>query len=126
MEIKDIFREVQKKYGFDITRKNQNREIVEARQIYCYLARKHTKTSLDKIGSLINKNHGTVLYSDNLIKNLLTYDKKLQEMVTVIELSLYDNVTSFYQDVWEFFIKNSSEIKNVRFGLKDKYHYIIK
>lgn len=59
----------------DLHAENQSRKCSEARQIYCYLAKKHTKYSLDKIGELINRSHSNVIYSINTITNLLEQDK---------------------------------------------------
>jgi len=55
------------KYDIDALKsKWRKRELVEARQAYMIISKKITKSSLDDIGKLINRNHSTVLHA---IKN---------------------------------------------------------
>ena len=64
----------------DIVRKTRKREIVEARQIAHYLAKRETSASLNAIGWEIGrKDHSTVLHSDKTVKNLLATDKLYRE-----------------------------------------------
>jgi len=61
-----------------IESKSRQHEFVKARQIAHYLSKKHTSYSLSEISAEIgNNSHATVLYSDKMIKEKLTYDKKL-------------------------------------------------
>lgn len=56
--------------------KNRKRELVRLRQEAMYFTKKFTKYSLAAIGALIgNKNHATVLYSYNVIKNQIQVDR---------------------------------------------------
>ena len=63
--------------------KTRKREIVEARQIYCKLAKKRTKYTLEQIGSAINKDHATVLHSvrtcNNLIETNINFKNKFND-----------------------------------------------
>jgi chromosomal replication initiator protein len=63
--------------------KTRKREIVEARQIYCKLAKKRTKYTLEQIGSAINKDHATVLHSvrtcNNLIETNINFKNKYND-----------------------------------------------
>ena len=59
----------------DILSTNHQRSIVEARQVFCYLAKKNTEYSLTDIGRFINRNHATVIYSIRTVDNLLETDK---------------------------------------------------
>jgi len=68
-----------------IGKTNRDRDIVSKRQVTHYLAKRYTKNSLSNIGSRIGgKNHATVLYSDKVVKDILTYDK--QFIVEIDEL----------------------------------------
>lgn len=49
--------------------RTRKREVVMARQFYCYRARKYTGHSLEKIGNLIGKDHATVLHSIGVVEN---------------------------------------------------------
>lgn len=58
----------------------RKREVVNARQISMYLAKKYTKNSLKEIGRHFgNKDHSTVIHSIQVVDNLLEVDKKFQE-----------------------------------------------
>lgn len=58
----------------------RKREVVNARQISMYLAKKYTKNSLKEIGRHFgNKDHSTVIHSIQVVENLLEVDKKFQE-----------------------------------------------
>ena len=63
--------------------KTRKRGIVEARQIYCKLAKKRTKYTLEQIGSAINKDHATVLHSvrtcNNLIETNINFKNKYND-----------------------------------------------
>ena len=58
-----------------IINRNNSQQITEARQIYCYLAKKHTEYSLVYIGKFIKREHATVIYSIRTAENLLEKDK---------------------------------------------------
>jgi chromosomal replication initiator protein len=58
----------------------RKREVVNARQISMYLAKKYTKNSLKEIGRHFgNKDHSTVIHSIQVVDNLLEVDKKFRE-----------------------------------------------
>ncbi|MFH0762973.1 MAG: chromosomal replication initiator protein DnaA [Candidatus Omnitrophota bacterium] len=96
--LKDLLREPQKlitvdfiqrcvaeEFGLslqELKTKRRNKTIVLPRQIAMYLSRELTDLSLPEIGEFFGgKDHTTVLYSYNKIKNLLNNNKALQEKV---------------------------------------------
>lgn len=65
---------------------SRREERKEARQIICYLARKHTKLSSKMIGKIIgNRDHATVLHAVKRIKNLIETDKKIAKYIEELE-----------------------------------------
>ena len=72
----------------DIVSKKRDRKLVEARQMFCLLARKHTIESSVDIGKTINRDHATVLYSISTMDNLIKYTKRLAIAKNYIELEL--------------------------------------
>jgi len=75
----------------DFESNSRKRKIVQARQISMYLAKKYTKASLETIGKRIgNKDHATVIYSLNVVKNLIDVDKKFRYLVHDIEALLVE------------------------------------
>ena len=52
----------------DIKSSSRKREVVEARNIYIYLANNSEKYSNREIGQLVNRDHSTVNHSVNVVK----------------------------------------------------------
>ncbi len=70
----------------DITSKSRKREVVQARQLVMYFAKKFTQNSLSSIGLHCGKkNHATVLYAIKTVENLKEYDKKFSNDMREIE-----------------------------------------
>jgi len=83
---------VSKNFGItpkEITSKTRSRDITFPRQIAMFLSRKHTNTSLPKIGRYFGgRDHSTVIHACDKIKNLLKRDKELMKKIEKIELLL--------------------------------------
>jgi len=70
----------------DIKAHNKNKNIVFARQIAMYLARKLTNHSFPDIGQKIGgRDHSTVIYANNKILNNIKVDSKLKILIQEIE-----------------------------------------
>jgi len=70
----------------DIKAHNKNKNIVFARQIAMYLARKLTNHSFPDIGQKIGgRDHSTVIYANNKILNNIKVDPKLKNLIQEIE-----------------------------------------
>jgi chromosomal replication initiator protein len=68
---------------------SRKREIVQARQIAMYFAKKYTKDSLTNIGNVIGKrNHATVLHACKTVQDLIETDKSFRRTVEEIENQL--------------------------------------
>ena len=66
--------------------RSRKHNVVIARQVAMYLAKKYTDTSCSKIGQLIGKkNHATVIYSCKFVKNQLEIDKNFRSEMEEIE-----------------------------------------
>jgi hypothetical protein len=68
-----------------VTDKNRKREVVFARQIAMHLLLKNTKWTLGKVGENFNRDHATVLHSDRVVKDLMSYHKRIKTDVAKIE-----------------------------------------
>ena len=69
-----------------INAKTRKREIVQARQLSMYFAKKYTKLPLSLIGAYCgNKDHATVLHACRTINNLYETDKKMKLYVDDID-----------------------------------------
>jgi chromosomal replication initiator protein len=70
----------------DIKAHNKNKNIVFARQIAMYLARKLTNNSFPDIGQKIGgRDHSTVIYANNKILNSIKTDIKLKNLIQEME-----------------------------------------
>ncbi len=69
-----------------INSKTRKREIVQARQLAMFFAKKHTKSSLATIGLHCgNKDHATVLHACRTVINLIETDKQFRNYVEDLE-----------------------------------------
>lgn len=69
--------------------KSRKREIVQARQIAMYLAKYHTRESLQNIGRKIGqRDHATVLHACKTVSNLMDTDKSFKAGLKELELKL--------------------------------------
>lgn len=70
----------------DIFTKSRKASIVEVRQIAMYLAHKHTKLPISKIGILVgNRNHATVLHSVKTVEEQMANNNAYKQKVEEIE-----------------------------------------
>ena len=58
--------------------KKRDKELVEPRQICCYLLTDLTSIPLMTIGQAIGKNHATVIHSRDKISELINIDKRIE------------------------------------------------
>jgi len=72
----------------EIMSKKRDRKLVEARQMFCLLARRHTNESSVEIGKIINRDHATVLYSVSTMDSLISFTKRLAIAKSYIEMDL--------------------------------------
>ena len=73
----------------ELTAKSRKREIVQARQLAMFFAKKYTEQSLLMIGKSIGgKGHATVLHSCKAVENMIDTDKKFEDTVNKIERKL--------------------------------------
>lgn len=83
---------VQNEFGIrDIGTKKRVSNIVHARWVYFKLARKYTNTSYASIGSVVNRDHATVLHGLKYID----YDMELPRFANVKEA--YHKIDDFMQ-----------------------------
>jgi chromosomal replication initiator protein len=72
----------------DVKGKDRARHLVIARQIYCNLARTYTRSTLKQIGSIINRDHATVIYGNRQTKILSTIEKKTAyDLRSIVQLN---------------------------------------
>ena len=64
--------------------KDRFQNLVDARQVYCYLCRNYTVASLSEIGNLINRDHSTVVWSVNKINDFIDVDKSTSRDIEFI------------------------------------------
>ena len=90
--IEDIIKAVAVKTGVkisDIKSPKKNKNIVLARQIAMYLARKLTSASFPDIGEKIGgRDHSTIIYANNKLKRIIETDVKIKNLIEEIEDSL--------------------------------------
>jgi len=92
LSVEKILDSVCKYFNIDkalIQTTSRKREIVQARQITMYLAKKHTEFSLSYIGKIVGgKDHATVLYACQTVKDQIEFSKTFRATVEAIETGL--------------------------------------
>lgn len=68
--------------------KCRKRDLVEARQIFCYLADKYTMAILETIGEEINRDHTTVIHSKQVAEDLIFSNTFFRRRVKALEFEL--------------------------------------
>jgi len=96
MVLNNLINRVNKHFEVDITQNSRSREIVMARAAFYWLAKNKTKYTTTRIGSIVNRDHSSVIYSMNNFENWLNCDlnfknefEKLRKIV-FNELSVED------------------------------------
>jgi len=95
LTIEEIVKTVGAKFNIKISEiksQKKNKNLVLARQVSMFLAREMTSSSFPDIGNKIgNRDHSTVIYAHNKIRNLLDTNKTLRDSVKEIkEILLYN------------------------------------
>ena len=92
LTIKKIQEVVCKYFNLDetlIQTLSRKREIVQARQITMFLSKKYTDSSFTHIGKVVgNKDHATVVYSVNFVKDQIAISKPFRSTMEAIEVCL--------------------------------------
>jgi len=90
--IEQIQRKVAEHYDVrlaDMTSKRRPANIAFPRQVAMYLSREMTKTSLNEIGEAFGgRDHGTVLHAHRLVKERMTEDEKVRQVVRFLDHQL--------------------------------------
>ncbi len=90
--VDEIMKTVAAKFNIriaDLKSHKKNKNLVIPRQIAMYLARKLTSHSFPDIGAKIGgKDHSTVIYANNKIRDLLEKDSKIETAIREIEETL--------------------------------------
>lgn len=88
MTLQKIKETVNEFYGIDITNNSRKATVVQGKQIYSYLAKKHTMYPLDVIGGILNLNHATIIHHVKSAEWFIQYDKDFKERLETIENSM--------------------------------------
>lgn len=68
--------------------KKRDKEIVMARQMFCSLSRKYTRSTFKLIGEFINRNHATVLHSVRKVDDLVDFDREMKyDRDTIVDMN---------------------------------------
>ena len=58
--------------------KSRLKNIVQARQMACYILRRKMNLQLTLVGDLLNRHHATILYSANLVEDYMKFEEPLR------------------------------------------------
>jgi hypothetical protein len=122
LEIKDL---VNKELNIDIAKGTREQEYIFARSVYYALCRKHTSSSLALIGSLLNKNHATVMnglktfrsleFTPNSYKVFMDAYEKIDAKIAGMDLKDEESIVTRL-------IKEKNEIIQLMAQQNDRYN----
>ena len=93
IQLDDIIRVVAKHENLkpsDLTSTRRTRDIVRARQMAIYLAKKMTTRSLPDIGRAFNRDHTTVIHSIRRVKELVARNNEVADDVELLQRRMAD------------------------------------
>jgi len=104
-------------------------DIISARRMFYYVARKHLKVTYDKIGSIFNQDHATVMYHERKLADFLEYDKSEMSVYQSIKQDLfgnvkYDTLQEELQDLQRREILIQDRIYEVKEKLEKQYNFL--
>jgi|TARA_R100000278_G_C5473180_1_gene165268 hypothetical protein len=73
-----IKQKIDELYELNLAKKCQKRNYLEARGIFCKIAKEQANVTLIKIGEFINKNHATVIHAIKTTNNYLEFEEDLR------------------------------------------------
>ena len=90
--IKEVAAQVRKVNLYLLSMRTRKREIVEARQLYFYFAKKTELYTLESIGNEVNRDHATVMHGISTINDLLETDIRIKNYSEQMEKILKERV----------------------------------
>ena len=93
LSIGDIEKIVCKYYKVDLSMlRSKSRKKIHTfpRNVYIYLCRQNTDSTLEEIGRSIDRNHSTVLYSAEMIAQKIRSDSRVKKEIDYLDLRLKD------------------------------------
>lgn len=97
-----------------IVSRSRLRDFVIPRQIFCFLARKYTTSTLKEIGSFIFRDHASVIYACESIEGQMSVDKTLRKRVEEISSEYEVKNSDKYETLSERRDKIREEMKLIR------------
>jgi chromosomal replication initiation ATPase DnaA len=76
----------------ELWRRRQRLEVVLPRQIFCYLAHRHTRHSLSRIGKFLNRDHSTVWWAVRRIDRFAVTKPVVADDLDVLRLMIIEKV----------------------------------
>lgn len=80
---------IEQHYNVNILNNTKREQIVIARHIFRYILYKYEKEKVTVIAKLTNCNHSTVIHSNRVISNLLTYNKAFAYEFDTVKTKIY-------------------------------------
>lgn len=87
-DVEKILNTVCQQFGVsvtDILGRNRDRVIAAPRQVAMYFLRKYTHRKLSQIGVIFGRDHSTVVYGIQVVKDLCDTDAQFSQLVSDIE-----------------------------------------
>ena len=97
INLQELKHVIERELGVNIHAKTRKRHIVDARRIFFYLARKHTRFSLSVLGGYFNLDHATALHGIRSAKDFIKTDEEFREILYNLEDIVLGRKRSIYK-----------------------------
>lgn len=76
-ELSSVICEVCEVHWWDIVSESKKASFVVARHLFCYFAYYHLEIKLNRIAEILKRDHTTVMYANNKVKNMIETNDEL-------------------------------------------------
>ena len=95
--------------------RSRDRELVMARQMFCWLSRRYTRSTFKLMGEYINRNHATVIHSVQKVEDLIDFDRELRyDRDTIVDMNpQLNNINSLIYNIETVDCEDKEVVKSI-------------
>jgi len=93
MELEFLIKKVNQHFNVDISLNSRKRRDVMSRAVFYWFAREKTGHTLQRIGSIVNRDHSSVVYSMQNFDNWVNSDLHFKNEFEKLEVLLFNEIS---------------------------------
>ena len=128
-ELENILKGINEVYDLDLLEcKTRDKNTIDAKRMFCYLAKKTTSCSFEKIGLFLGCKHATVIHHFRRFKGYIEYDKEYSDKYDLVLLAI-PSVTN-RDDLRDFALRHLKKYRHYKNLLSktvdnENYNFIV-